>query len=148
MTTAWYTTPDLLPRLIPQRAPFILVDGILEHSANHIVSCFTIPASHLLVDKAGRLTEAGIIEHFAQTIALYEGYNYYLRQQQAPMGYIGTIKNLEIYRLPAAGQKLHTTIQILEQMMDITMVSGTVYAGETPVAAGDMRTVIAKDFGQ
>ena len=36
--------------------------------------------------------ESGIIEHMAQSVALHTGYQFYLRKEQAPTGYIGSIK--------------------------------------------------------
>ena len=40
----------------------------------------------------------------AQTVALHTGFGFYVKNQQAPMGYIGSIANLKINRLPIAGE--------------------------------------------
>ncbi|SMC35176.1 hypothetical protein [Moheibacter sediminis] len=132
-------------KLIPQRPPFVLVDKIYTHSENEILSGFTIPEDHVLLNNLGQLSESGIIEHFAQTIALYQGYYYYLQNLPAPVGYIGSIKNIDIFELPKANQEIRTKVIVLNQLLGVTMVSGEVYLGEKLIASGEMRTIIAKD---
>lgn len=132
-------------KLIPQRPPFVLVDKIYSHSDHEILSGFTIPENHVLVNGKGKLSEAGIIEHFAQTIALYQGYYYYLKNLPAPVGYIGSIRNIDIFELPEINQEIRTKLTIINQLMGVTMVSGEVYLDEKLIAQGEMRTIIAKN---
>lgn len=138
-------SPEEILKLIPQKPPFVLVDKIYAHSENEIISGFTIPENHVLLNSSGKLSESGIIEHFAQTIALYQGYYYYLKNLPAPVGYIGSIRNIDIFELPEVNQEIRTKLTILNQLMGVTMVSGEVYWGEKLIAQGEMRTVIAKD---
>lgn len=146
MTQPIISSQEKILKLIPQRPPFVLVDTIYEHTENEILSGFTIPENHILVNARKQLSEAGIIEHFAQTIALYQGYYYYLKNLPAPVGYIGSIRNIEIFTLPETGQEIRTKVIVLQQVLGVTMVSGEVYLGETLIAQGEMRTIIAKDF--
>lgn len=132
-------------KLIPQKHPFVLVDKIYSHTENEILSGFTIPNNHILVYPSGKLSEAGIIEHFAQTIALYQGYFYYIQDLPAPVGYIGSIRNIDIFQLPESGQEIRTKVNILQQVLGVTMVRGEVYLGEKLIASGEMRTIIAKE---
>lgn len=142
------TSYDELLILIPQRPPFVLVDKLVEHADKAVTSGFSIPADHVLTDASGYLSEAGIIENFAQTIALYQGYDYFLRGLPSPVGYIGSIKNVEILARPRAGQELRTTVQILQEMMGVTMVKGEVKLGDQVIARGEMRTVIVDELGK
>lgn len=137
-------TIDEVRKLIPQAPPFMLVDRIIAYDPQEIVSGFEIPADHVLIDENGHLSEAGLIENFAQTIALHQGYEYALRSLPAPVGYIGSIKNFEIQTLVPAGEKLNTKVEILQQMMGVTMVKGEVRWGDQVVAYGEMRTVIVE----
>lgn len=140
------SSQETILKLIPQQPPFVLVDKILEHEETAIVSGFQIPENHVLVDSDGFLTEAGIIEHFAQTIALYQGYDYFKRNLPAPVGYIGSIKNFEIYALPRSGDELRTSVYILQRLFGVTAVRGEVKLRDEIIAVGEMRTVIAKEF--
>lgn len=143
MTHALVASPEEILNLIPQRPPFVLVDKIYEHSEKEILSGFTVPAGHILVNGKG-LSEAGIIEHFAQSVALHQGFNFHLKNEPAPVGYIGSIKNIEIYTLPRVGTEIRSRITVLQQIMGVTMVSGEVFLDETMIAQGEMRTIIAK----
>lgn len=138
--------PSQLQQLIPQRPPFVLVDRLYNYGATEIISGFTVPEGHMLVNHAGCFSEAGIMEHFAQTIALHKGYDYFLKRMHAPMGYIGSIRNMQIYSLPKIGEELRTHIRIEQELMDITLVSGTVSVGDLLIASGEMKTVIAKEI--
>ncbi|WP_257668473.1 3-hydroxyacyl-ACP dehydratase [Parapedobacter tibetensis] len=140
------SSQEAILKLIPQQPPFVLVDKILVHEKTLIISAFKIPENHVLVNKDGMLTEAGIIENFAQSIALYQGYDYFKRNLPPPVGYIGSIKNFEIYDLPRVGDELHTSVHILQQLFGVTIVRGEVKLNEKTIAIGEMRTVIAKDL--
>lgn len=142
---ALVSSQEKICKLIPQQPPFVLVDELIEYTPNRIVSSFNIPQEHVLVDSNGALTEAGIIEHFAQTIALHQGYDYFTRNLSPPVGYIGSIKNFEIHLLPHAGQKLSTTVHILQHLFGVTAVRGEVRCENRLIATGEMRTVIAKE---
>jgi 3-hydroxyacyl-[acyl-carrier-protein] dehydratase len=139
-------TPTEIRELIPQRHPFVLVDSILEYDEKMVVAGFTIPSKHVLVKSDGELTEAGLIEHFAQSIALHQGYEYFLKDLPAPVGYIGSIKNIEIFSLPVANQQLVTKIEILSQMLGVTLVKGEVSVNGAVIARGEMRTVIVEQL--
>lgn len=145
MTNAIISSPEIILDLIPQKPPFVLVDSIYEHSEKEILSGFTVPADHVLVNEKNQLSESGVIEHFAQTIALHQGYDFYKKNQPARVGYIGSIKNIEIRELPKIGDEIRTKIIILNQLMGVTMVSGEVFLNGKTIALGEMRTIVAKD---
>jgi len=146
MTQPIISSEEKILKLIPQRPPFVLVDTIYEHAENEIFSGFTVPEGHILVNSRNQLSEAGIIEHFAQTIALYQGYYYYLKNLPAPVGYIGSIRNIDIFELPEVQQEIRTKVVVLQQVLGVTMVAGEVYLDDKLIARGEMRTIIAKDF--
>lgn len=139
-------TPEEIHALIPQRNPFVFVDQILDFDEQKVVAAFTIPENHVLVQEDGTLSEAGLIEHFAQSIALHQGYEYFLKNLPAPVGYIGSIKNIEIITLPRAAQQVVTHIYILSKMLGVTLVKGEVTLDGKIIAIGEMRTVIVDEL--
>ena len=139
------SSEEKILKLIPQRPPFVLVDTVYEHSENEILSGFTVPKQHVLLNQFGQLSESGIIEHFAQTIALHQGYNFYKKNEPSPVGYIGSIKNIDIFELPKIGDEIRTKMVILNQILGVTMVSGEVFLNGKIIAGGEMRTIVAKD---
>ena len=80
----------------------------------------------------------------AQTVALHTGFGFYVKNQQAPMGYIGSIANLKINRLPIAGENIHTTATILQEFAGITLVDIVCQINNETIATAQMKTVIAK----
>lgn len=145
MIKAILSSAEKILKLIPQRPPFVLVDKIYLHSEKEILSGFTVPEKHVLVNENGELSESGIIEHFAQTIALHQGYNFFKKNEAAPVGYIGSIRNIDIFALPKIGQEIRTKIIILNQILGVTMVSGEVLLNDKTIATGEMRTIVAKE---
>lgn len=66
-----FALPDVLD-VIPHRPPMVLIDRIVEASAEHIVTLSRITADKPFVTAAGMPAWAGI-ELMAQTIAAYAG---------------------------------------------------------------------------
>lgn len=135
--------PEFIKELIPQREPIIMVDAILEYEESKVVGGLTVSEDCIFVEN-NTLKEPGVLEHMAQTVALYTGYEYYLKNMQAPVGYIGSMKNVEILRLPKIGKKLVTTATILHEIMGVTLVNIETKVDEKIIAFGEMKTVIAE----
>lgn len=131
--------------LIPQRPPMVMVDALLSYTATTGAAGLTIAADNLFVQN-GQLQEAGVVEHIAQSIALHKGYYYYLQHQLAPMGYIGSIKRMNIYALPEVGATLTTELSIIHEFMGVTLVKVRTTVGEELIAEGEMKTVIAESI--
>lgn len=128
--------------LIPQRTPIVMVDALWEYTPTEGVAGLTVAPNNLFVQQ-GIFLESGLIEHIAQSIALHKGYYYYLNGKPAPMGYIGAIKNIEIQSLPKVGDTLKTHITIQQEFMEVTLVTMQTFIGDTLIAQGEMKTVLA-----
>ena len=136
------TDESVLLDLIPQKKPFVMVDKLIHFSQERVVSGFSISAENLFIDNA-IFNAAGLIENMAQTVALHTGYEYYLKKEPAPTGYIGAIKKVEIMALPKIGQELITTVTILHSIMGITLIQAEVKCNETIMAVSEMKTALA-----
>jgi len=132
-----------ITQLIPQRAPIVMVDMLWEYSPTTAVVGLTVLEDNIFVQE-GSFSASGLIEHMAQSTALHKGYGYYLNHQPAPMGYIGAIKHIEIYKLPPMGAHIKTSITIVQEFMDVTLVSIETYLEDVCIAQGEMKTVLAK----
>lgn len=134
---------NIVESLIPQKAPFVMVDKLLAFKENEITAGLTIPADNIFV-LDGKFTESGITEHMAQTVALYTGYQYHLKNEPAPTGYIGSIKDIKINALPNVGDSLVTKANVLQEFMGITLVDIVTTCGGIEIATSQMKTVLAK----
>jgi predicted hotdog family 3-hydroxylacyl-ACP dehydratase len=129
--------------LIPQRFPFVMVDKLYSYSETELVSGFTIQKDAVFFEK-NSLAESGLIEHMAQSVALHTGYQFYLRNEQAPTGYIGSIKDIEIKKLPKLHDEIRTRVTILQEFGGITLVDVVTTLNDVEIAKGQMKTVLAK----
>lgn len=132
-----------IEQLIPQRHPILMVDTLMDYSETEVQSAFRIEPSNIFVDDSGMLSEPGLVENMAQTVALHTGYAYYLKEEPAPTGYIGAIKSIHISSLPKVGETLSTKATILHEIFGVTVVDVMVYnkSGDL-LAQGNMKTVI------
>ena len=137
------TDESFVQNLIPQKWPFVMVDTLFYFSDKKIVSGFTIKPSDLFTNN-NYFQGPGLIENMAQTVALHTGYSYYLKNKEAPTGYIGSIKKAEIFNLPKVHSELKTTVSILHDIMGVTLVTVEVQCKGEIVATSEMKTVLAK----
>ena len=132
----------MIAELLPQKFPFVMVDTLLHYTETSINSGYTVAPDALFVED-GHFLEGGLIEHMAQSVALHTGYGCYLRNEPAPLGYIGAISQISIHRLPAVGETLHTTVAIIQEFSGITLVEIETRVGHEVIASGKMKTVLA-----
>jgi len=137
------TNREVLLKCIPQRNPIVMVDTLMSFSDHEVVSGFTVNTQGLFVN-GGMLTEPGLIEHMAQTVALHTGFGFYVKNEQAPTGYIGSIANLRVGRLPVQNESIVTTATILHEFSGVTLVDIVSKIQGEVIASGQMKTVIAQ----
>jgi len=123
--------------LIPQKPPMAMVDGLLESDSDKTISTLTIEAGNLFVED-GFFKEPGLIEHLAQTAALRSGYESREAGKEPPVGFIGSVKRMKIFSLPRIGDTLVTTLTIVMNMENISIIKGEVSVNDKPVAEGEM----------
>lgn len=123
---------------IPQRDPICLVHTIYESTTESVKTGFNVEQGHLLVSN-GHLTEAGIIENLAQSAAAHAGF-LARKQNMAPkVGFIGNIKDLQIYELPAVNTEVITEVKIKAFVMNVTLVTASSTCNGKPVALCEMK---------
>jgi predicted hotdog family 3-hydroxylacyl-ACP dehydratase len=129
--------------LIPQRPPFVMI-GELEHCEDTVArSRFEIKSDNIFVSD-GILQEAALVENIAQTAAARAGWMAQKNDQPVAIGYIGAIQQLEITALPQVGQVLETEIRIVNQVFDVTLISGKINCDGKLLASCDMKIFISK----
>ena len=124
---------DIL-ELLPQRPPFVMVDHLTDYSETQTTCELTIRKDNVFCEN-GELAAAGLIEHIAQTCAARLGYyNKYVLKVGVRLGFIGEVKDLEIVRLPREGETLSTTIVVMQEIFDVTLVNAEVRVGTEVIA--------------
>jgi len=86
----------------------------------------TIAADNIFVDD-GRFSASGLIENVAQTCAARIGFvNKYILGNGITIGVIGAVRKLVINSLPAVGQTITTTVEIVSEVFGMTLAKATV----------------------
>jgi len=134
---------QVVGELLPQKFPFVMIDKMLGYNETSVVSGLKITDDNIFFDGQNFL-ESGLVEHMAQTVALHTGYQFFLKKEPAPTGYIGSIKEIKISQLPKLGDDIKTTVNILQEFAGITLVDIATTLNGTEIASGQMKTVLAK----
>lgn len=134
---------EFVKQLLPQKFPFVMVDKMYAYTETSLVSGLKIVSENIFYHN-GNFAESGIVEHMAQSVALHTGYQFYLKQKMAPTGYIGSIKDIEIIKLPKLNEEIQTTISIIQEFGGITLVDVVTKLNNEVIASGQMKTVLAK----
>lgn len=119
---------------LPQRPPFVMVDHLTNYSETQSSCDLTIRPDNVFCEN-GELAAAGLIEHIAQTCAARLGYyNIYVLKEGVRLGFIGEVKDLDIVRLPREGETIETTIVVMQEIFDVTLVAAEVRVGTETIA--------------
>jgi predicted hotdog family 3-hydroxylacyl-ACP dehydratase len=129
--------------LIPQKAPFVIVDKLLAYDEFSAKTSFKVTAENVLVVN-GELTEAGLLENIAQTAAARAGYVAINENKPVTAGYIGAVKNFEVFDLPKPGDNLITEVRIENQVFDVTIISGEISCNGVVIAKSEMNVFNGK----
>ena len=133
-----------ISELLPQRPPFVFVDRLLYYDPTVTRTGFRVPEKGLFVED-GRFRTAGLIEHMAQSSAARIGYvSRYVLHVPVRIGYIGNVRKLEVFRNPAAGQLLETTVTLREEIFGITLTDVEVRCGDELVARASLKTALSE----
>ncbi|TWF37238.1 hypothetical protein FHW36_107164 [Chitinophaga polysaccharea] len=132
---------DDITAYIPQRAPIVMISGILEVDGPLTRTGLHIAPDNIFVEN-GVLTAPGLMENIAQTAAARIGYIAKQQNTPVPLGFIGAVKDLEILELPPAGQMIETSTVIGSEVFNATMVTGKVMYEGRVMAQCEMKIFI------
>lgn len=134
---------EKIKELLPQKEPFVMVNHLLEYSETAITTGFEIEKENIFIEE-GCFNESGMIENIAQSTALHTSYDFFKRNEKAPVGYIGTISNVKLFKRPKIGMYLTTKVEIIKEFMGITLVVGQIFCENTLMFEAKIKTFIAE----
>ncbi|WP_271764698.1 hypothetical protein [Aquimarina algiphila] len=134
-----------IEKLLPHRKPMIMVDTLEYFSIKKGVSRFSISENNIFVSN-GFFSETGVLEHMAQTAALYMGYKQSLDNIKTKEGFIGAIKSSQIISLPKLNDILSTEIEVVYQIANMTMVKIESSVNGKIIAVSEMSTLLKDEI--
>ena len=117
--------------LIPQRPPFVMVDRVLTCEKAEAVTEFVVREDNIFLDDMV-LAPAGIMENMTQSCAARMGC---INREQKDSIKIGFIGNCAIIRQPRCHETLHTYIEIVEEVLNLTRAHVTTKVGDDIIAS-------------
>ncbi|MDX1462800.1 MAG: hypothetical protein R3359_07070 [Marinirhabdus sp.] len=133
--------PQIIAQLIPHRAPMVLVDGLMAFDEISAVTSFKVAEDHIATIR-GAISETGLLEHMAQSVAVHTGYKGFSEGKTPRIGYVGAIKTAEIKHLPTVGETIMTEVTITYSAMEMTMVTVVSKVEELVIASAEMSTML------
>jgi len=127
--------------VIPQREPIIMIDKILNHSDEKTSTSLTIKETNIFVEE-DIFQSSGLIEHIAQSSAARMGIQTTKEGKKPLLGYIASIRNMMINRLPKVGETILTEIIITNQINNIIVVKGESKVENIVVSSCELKVFI------
>jgi 3-hydroxymyristoyl/3-hydroxydecanoyl-(acyl carrier protein) dehydratase len=131
--------------LIPQKPPMVMVDGLITCRVDKTVSQLQLNKTNIFC-QSGFFQEAGIIENIAQTAALGMGFAARESGARPKTGFIGAIKRLTIFELPEDTDRIETTVTILHELLNATVIKGEVFVDKKIIAEGEMNIFLQQSM--
>jgi predicted hotdog family 3-hydroxylacyl-ACP dehydratase len=128
--------------LLPQAPPFVMVDELLYSDGSTSRTCFRIRPDNVLLNK-GRFTAGGLMENIAQTVAAGAARAAPSGARSPSVGYIVSVKDLQIKAFPETGDELLTEVVLKTRVSDIVVISGTITCKGIIIATGEMKILIS-----
>lgn len=112
---------DRITEYIPQREPFVMIDGFVCGNSG-FRSEFLIREGNVFLD-GGRFSVQGVMEHQAQSAAALIGLKNRQSGEKVRIGVIGSVNGFSISHEPEQGQTLFSEVGIVASLDDLIMVS-------------------------
>lgn len=129
--------------LLPQQPPFRFVDTLESYSEEDTIVHLTVGSGHMLMD-GDELSAAGLLEHMAQASAVRSGYRMrFILNLPVKIGYIGQVKKYSISRLPRNGERLTTTVHLVQDFFNVSMTDIEVRVGDELIAKASLKSAQA-----
>jgi 3-hydroxyacyl-[acyl-carrier-protein] dehydratase len=119
-------TKGEIQNYIPQRPPFVMIDNLIEASAEYFKTDFTILPDNIFLERHA-LREFALIENIAQSTSAGLAITSQYKGTSKPDGYLGGISRLKLYELPALGDTIYTVVQVLARFENMFLVKGVNY---------------------
>ncbi len=136
-----FTEIDILT-LLPQQPPFVMVDKLLHYDEIVTATELAVREDNIFVED-GKLSPSGLIENIAQTCAARMGYiNNVLKRESVKIGVIGAIKNLKILEKPSVGDRIETTIEVVDEVFQMTLVNAHIKLDNRIIVSAEMKIAL------
>ena len=116
-----------------------MIDRLTHYDEVVTTTCFTLREDNLFMED-GILNSCALMENIAQTCAARMGFiNLHVHGEHVKLGFIGSIKGFQVIRQARQGEVLTTSIEVIQEIFQVTMVRAEVKVGDELIATAEMR---------
>lgn len=128
--------------LLPQQEPFVMVGNLVQFDDENVSTETYVKPGNIFVDN-DVMSTAGMIENIAQTCAARIGYaNKYIKKKSVQIGVIGAVRKLNIYGHPKVDDTITTHVEIIEELMGMTLAMATITCDGELLAKGQIKLAV------
>ena len=128
--------------LLPQQEPFVMISRLVKFDMVSVVTETDIKEDNLFIED-GAFSSSGLIENIAQTCAARIGYvNKYILGKAVQLGFIGALRNLEIFERPQIGEMITTTVDVKEEVFGMTLAVAKITIGHRTLVETEIKIAI------
>jgi predicted hotdog family 3-hydroxylacyl-ACP dehydratase len=133
-----------IQELLPQRPPILMVDRLLSADDKQVETELLVRADNIFVEN-GTLKAYAIIENMAQTCAAQLGYAdvYVNGKKDVRIGYIGSVKRMQIDASPRVGETLRTRMEVVEDFGDMKLVTAESFVNNHRIAVAELTIALS-----
>jgi predicted hotdog family 3-hydroxylacyl-ACP dehydratase len=124
---------DSFPKL-PHRAPFVLLDRIVEATPERGVCVKQVSASDVCVTPSGELPAAFVLEALAQAGGAY--LNAIGGEDDAPAGFLAQVERFVQQAPVRVGDELYLEVRVTRRFRSATVLEGRALVGDAVRAEG------------
>lgn len=128
--------------ILPQQEPFVMV-GRLSHFEMMTSTTETVVDKDNIFVEDGFLSPFGLMENIAQTCAARIGfYNKYILHKEVQVGYVGAVREYEIFGRAKVGSVVTTTVDVIEEIFGMTLADATILCDGEEIAKANIKLAV------
>ena len=121
-----------------------MIDRLIHFDEVVTTTQLEVRPDNLFMEADGLLNNCALVENIAQTCAARMGYiNQYIYKERVRLGFIGSIKNLQVLRPAREGEVLTTSIEVVQEVLQLTLVNATVKVGDETIVTAEMKIALS-----
>jgi len=128
---------------IPQRAPFIMIDNLVEATPEKFITDFRILPDNIFVENEV-LREFALIENIAQSCSAGLAIVKKSAGNKTVDGFIGGISKLILYDLPGVNETILTVVILLAQIENMFLLKGENFLNDKKLLECEIKLIGVK----
>lgn len=125
--------------VLPQQEPFVMVGCMTHFELATSTTETPVREDNIFVDD-GHFSASGMMENIAQTCASRVGfYNKYILHKDVQVGFIGAVRNYDVFALAPVGSVVTTTVDVREEVFGMTLADARVMCGDKLLASAEIK---------